>query len=131
AVSFTMMFTVHLPSPVVLLVVWAILGRIGLGFILPSLNLGSMRSLERELIPQGSSAINFLRMLGGATGVSMCGIFLEWRIAAHGDSLANPVTSAARVAAFEESFWLLAALCALAVVAAWRLRSPPGSTGTE
>ena len=30
-------------------------------------------------------------MLGGAAGVSLCGIVLEWRIAAHGDSLANPV----------------------------------------
>jgi EmrB/QacA subfamily drug resistance transporter len=129
--SFALMSTVPMAHPIVPLVAWAILGRLGLGFILPSLNIGSMRTLDKSLIPQGSSAINFVRMLGGATGVSLCGIFLEWRIAAHGDSLANPVTSAARVAAFEESFWLLAALCALAVVAAWRLRSPPGSTGTE
>jgi hypothetical protein len=28
-------------------------------------------------VPQGSSAINFLRMLGGAAGVSLCGIVLE------------------------------------------------------
>jgi len=129
--SFALMSTVPMAHPIVPLVAWAILGRLGLGFILPSLNIGSMRTLDKSLIPHGSSAINFMRMLGGATGVSLCGIFLEWRIAAHGDSLANPVTSAARVAAFEESFWLLAALCALAVVAAWRLRSPPGSTGTE
>jgi hypothetical protein len=105
-------------------VVWATLGRIGLGFILPSLNLGSMRALDPALIPQGSSAINFLRMLGGAAGVSLCGILLEWRIAAHGDSLAHPATSAARLAAFNEVFWVLSALCALAVLAAWQLRGP-------
>jgi EmrB/QacA subfamily drug resistance transporter len=124
AISFGMMFTLALATPVWLLVVWATLGRIGLGFILPSLNLGSMRALDPALIPQGSSAINFLRMLGGAAGVSLCGILLEWRIAAHGDSLANPATSAARLAAFNEVFWVLSALCALAVLAAWQLRSP-------
>ena len=125
AVSFALMPTVGLATPLWLLVAWAIVGRIGLGFILPSLNLGSMRPLERSLVPQGSSAINFLRMLGGAAGVSLCGIVLEWRIAAHGDSLTNPVTSAARLAAFNESFWMLAALCGLAMVAAWRMRERP------
>ena len=47
---------------------------------------------------------------------------LEWRIAAHGDSLANAATSAGRLAAFHESFWMLAALCGVALVAAWQLR---------
>ena len=84
-----------------------------------------MRPLHAGLVPQGSSAINFLRMLGGAAGVSLCGILLEWRIAAHGDSLTNPATSAARLAAFNEVFWLLAALCALAMAAAWNLRHDP------
>jgi EmrB/QacA subfamily drug resistance transporter len=131
AASFALMVTIRLGTALWLLVAFAILGRIGLGFILPSLNLGAMRSLERTLIPQGSSAINFLRMLGGAAGVSLCGIVLEWRIAAHGDSLANPATSAARLAAFDEVFWMLAALCALAMVAAWRLREAATSTARE
>ena len=71
AASFALMTTIRLEHPaliVPLLVVWAILGRIGLGFILPSLNIGAMRGLERHHIPQGSSVINFLRMLGGAAG---------------------------------------------------------------
>ncbi len=124
AISFAMMFTVTLHSAVWLLVLWAIVGRIGLGFILPSLNLGSLRPLHESLLSQGSSAINFLRMLGGAIGVSLCGIVLEWRLAAHGDSLANPLSSPARLAAFNESFFMLAALCALALLAAWQLRQP-------
>jgi EmrB/QacA subfamily drug resistance transporter len=122
ACSFALMFTVGLQTAIWVLVAWATLGRIGLGFILPSLNLGSMRSLDPSLIAQGSSAINFVRTLGGAAGVSLCGIALEWRIAAHGDSLANPVSSPARLAAFNEVFWMLAALCVLAMIAAWRLR---------
>jgi EmrB/QacA subfamily drug resistance transporter len=123
ALSFALMGTVPAAHPIALLVAWAILGRIGLGFILPSLNIGSMRTLDHAFIPQGSSTINFLRMLGGATGVSLCGIFLEWRIAAHGDTLTNAATSAGRIAAFDESFWLLAFVCALAILAAWRLRA--------
>ncbi|HVZ42237.1 MAG TPA: MFS transporter [Ramlibacter sp.] len=124
--SFVLMPTVPLQAPLVLLVTWVTLGRVGFGFILPSLNIGSMRTLDKTLIPHGASAINFLRMLGGATGVSLCAIVLEWRIAAHGDSLANPATSAARLAAFDESFWMLAGLCGLALLAAWQLkdRSP-------
>ena len=122
ALSFALMVTVDSGAAIWLLVAWAILGRIGLGFILPSLNLGSLRAIDKTLIPYGASAINFLRMLGGACGVSLCGIVLEWRIAAHGDSLALAATSPARLAAFHESFWMLAVLCAAALVAAWQLR---------
>ena len=128
AVSFALMPTVGLHTGLWVLVAWAILGRIGLGFILPSLNLGSMRPLDRALIPQGASAINFVRMLGGATGVSLCAIVLEWRLAAHGDALSRPVTSVARLAAFNESFLLLALLCAIAMLAAWQLRDAPRSS---
>ena len=129
ALSFALMVTVHSSQAILLLVAWAVLGRIGLGFILPSLNLGSLRSIDKALIPYGSSAINFLRMLGGACGVSLCAIVLEWRIAAHGDSLANAATSPARLAAFHEAFWMLAALCAAALVAAWKMRERPQSQG--
>jgi predicted MFS family arabinose efflux permease len=124
AASFALMGTVTLTSTLWLLVLWATLGRIGLGFSLPSLNLGALRPLHALLLPQGASAINFVRMLGGAIGVSLCGIVLEWRLAAHGDSFANASSSPARLAAFNETFFMLAALCALAMVAAWQLRAP-------
>ncbi len=123
ALSFAMMMLVRLDSGLWMLVAFAILGRIGLGFILPSLNLGAMRPLDKALIAQGSSAIGFLRMLGGAAGVSLCGIVLEWRVAAHGASLAAGTSSPARIAAFGETFLMLAMLCAVAMLAAWRLRA--------
>jgi EmrB/QacA subfamily drug resistance transporter len=126
AASFALMFTIDLRRPshiIPLLVTWAILGRIGLGFILPSLNIGAMRGLERTHIPQGSSVINFLRMLGGAAGVSLCGIVLEWRVAAHGFRLDTANPSPERLTAFDETFGMLAAVCALALVAAWKLRA--------
>lgn len=123
ALSFALMLLVRLNSGLWMLVAFAVLGRIGLGFILPSLNLGAMRPLAKPLIAQGSSAIGFLRMLGGAAGVSLCGIVLEWRLAAHGASLATGGDSAARIAAFGETFVMLALLCGVAMLAAWRLRA--------
>ena len=122
ALGFALMVTVGLKTSIWLILVWAIVGRMGLGFVLPSLNLGAMRGLPPDLIAQGASAINFLRMAGGATGVSLCAIVLEWRLAAHGESLVHPSTNPARLAAFNESFLMLAAICALAIVAAWQLR---------
>lgn len=128
--SFALMTTVTLTSGLWMLVMLSVVGRIGLGFILPSLNLGSLRPLHESLLSQGSSAISFVRMLGGAIGVSLCGIVLEWRLSVHGDSLSNPVSSPARLAAFNESFMMLSALCALAMLAAWQLRVPPLTNAT-
>jgi len=132
AASFLLMPTLGVASPIGLLVLYASIGRTGLGFILPSLNLGSMRPLPRALIPQGASSISFLRQLGGAAGVSLCAVVLEWRLAAHGDSLAVADTGPARLAAFNETFFFLAALCGLALCAAWQLRqkkAPVSATG--
>ena len=126
--SFALMMLVGLQSALWMLVLFAVLGRIGLGFILPSLNLGAMRPLDKTLISQGSSVIGFVRMLGGAAGVSLCGIVLEWRLGVHGDSLATAATSAARIAGFGETFLMLAGLCLLALIAAWQLRGAPAQT---
>ncbi len=125
ALSFALILVVQLHTPVWYVIGFTVLGRIGLGFILPSLSLGAMRGLDKDLIAQGASAFNFTRMLGGSAGVSLCGIVLEWRLAAHGDSLVHIASSPARLAAFNESFLMLGALCLLALLAAWRLRAPP------
>lgn len=125
AASFGLMLVLGLGAAIFWLVAWSVLGRIGLGFILPSLNNGAMSGLEPKLISQASSAINFIRMLGGSIGVSLCGIVLEWRIAAHGDDLKQAASSPARLAAFDEAFLMLALLCVVAMAAAWRMKSTP------
>ncbi|GAA4426572.1 DHA2 family efflux MFS transporter permease subunit [Acidovorax lacteus] len=124
ALSFGLMLTLRPSSPLLWLVLFTIIGRIGLGFILPSLNLGAMRPLDRSLVSQGSSAISFIRMLGGAAGVSLCGVVLEWRLSAHGAALAAATghNDTARLAAFGETFAMLTALCLLALLAARQLR---------
>jgi len=123
ALGFALMVTVNLTTAVWVIVVWVVVGRVGLGFILPSLNRGSLVGLSKGLIPQGSSTINFARMVGGAVGVRLCAIVLDWRLAAHGESLAHPSTNPGRLLAFNESFLMLAVLCAVAIVAAWNQRA--------
>ena len=123
ALSFALMIFVGSGTALWLLAAFIIVGRIGLGFILPSLNLGAMRPLEKSMIAQGSSAISFIRMLGGAAGVSLCGIVLQWRMAVHS---ADPALSAKAVQliSFHECFALLVGFCLIALVAATQLRSP-------
>ncbi len=65
---------------------WIMLGRIGLGFIMPSLNAGALKALPPELLGQGSGAINFVRQLGGALGVNLLSIALERRTQFYADS---------------------------------------------
>jgi EmrB/QacA subfamily drug resistance transporter len=115
ALSFLLMVGVDLGTSIWWIVAWAVVGRIGLGFVLPSLNVGAMRGLPDTLISQAASNINFMRQLGGAVGISLVGIVLEWRIQA------EPATP---VHAFHETFVLVGLIMACAVIAALRMRPP-------
>jgi predicted MFS family arabinose efflux permease len=114
--SFLLMVTVGAATALVWITLWAAIGRVGLGFVLPSLNLGAMRGLPDALISQGASTINFMRQLGGAVGISLVGIVLEWRLQAQP---ADPLR------AFHETFVLVGSITACAVLAA--LRMGPGA----
>ena len=112
AASFLLMVTVGPASALIWIALWAVIGRIGLGCVLPSLNLGAMRGLPDGFIAYGASTINFMRQLGGAVGISLVGIVLEWRLQAQpGDP----------VHAFHETFVLVGTITACAVVAALRM----------
>jgi EmrB/QacA subfamily drug resistance transporter len=112
AASFFLMLSVDTATSLALITLWAVIGRIGLGMIMPSLNLGSMHGIAQVLIAQGSSTINFLRQLGGAVGIGLVGNVLEWRLRAH---------AGAPLAAYHETFALVGAITALAIVAAWQM----------
>jgi len=119
ALSFALMALVEPDTSYIVLMLWAIVGRIGLGLVLPALSLGAMRGVDIALIAQGSSTINFLRQLGGAIGVSLVGIVLEWRLSLYPS---DGATHSLR--AFDETFMFIAVISALAAVAAWRIREP-------
>lgn len=117
--SFVLMTTVTPQTSYALLLTWVIVGRVGMGMLMPALSVGSLRGLAGAEFAQASSMSNFLRQLGGAVGVSLIGILLEWRLAAHGVTLLGESGRAGRGAAFDETFLLLAAVCAPAMVAGW------------
>jgi EmrB/QacA subfamily drug resistance transporter len=120
AASFFLMLGVGLATSLALITTWAVVGRLGLGMIMPSLNLGAMHGVPHVLISQGSSTINFLRQLGGAVGIGLVGNVLEWRLRAH---------ATAPLAAYHETFALVGTITACAIVAAWRMgpgRREPG-----
>jgi EmrB/QacA subfamily drug resistance transporter len=127
ALSFALMAIGTRGTAYFTLMAWAVIGRIGLGFVLPALSLGAMRGVDVSLISQGASTINFLRQLGGAIGVSLVGIVLEWRLAVHRTGLGAEQggNTADRIQAFSETFLFVAIICAIAVLAAWRMRAKP------
>jgi EmrB/QacA subfamily drug resistance transporter len=116
--SFFLMLGVGAGTSLGLITLWAVIGRIGLGFVLPSLNLGAMHGLPTSLISHGSSTINFLRQLGGAVGIALVGNVLEWRLR---------VAPAQPLVAYHQTFALVGAITAAAIVAA--LLMGPGSAG--
>ncbi len=96
---------------------WACIGRVGLGLLLPALSTGSLDILSQEELAQGAGAITFVRQLGGAFGVNLLTFFLEWRHQREG------ADSAAEALAFQQSFWLMGAVFAITVLAAWGVKT--------
>lgn len=74
-------------TPTMQLLLWYVVGRVGLAMIFPSLNAAAINPLPLALIPQGSGAINFLRQLGGAFGVNLISLAMQQRTVAHFDAL--------------------------------------------
>ena len=111
-------------TPLIVTMLFVMLSRMGLGLIATPLSLSSVHGLASEEVTHAVSMTSFMRQFGGAAGVSMVGIALEWRLRAYGVSLADPSISAARKAdAFDELFVGLALVIMLAAIAAWQMKS--------
>jgi EmrB/QacA subfamily drug resistance transporter len=77
AYSTWLMVDVGTDTPFWTLAIWILIGRIGFGIAMPSMNAGALRSLPPHWVGQGSGAINFARQFGGAMGVNLLSIYLE------------------------------------------------------
>lgn len=69
------------------LALWILVGRIGLGLTMPSMNAGALRALPPRFLGQGAGAINFARQFGGALGVNLLSILLEQTTEKHAQAL--------------------------------------------
>ena len=72
---------------------WLVLGRIGIGLVMPALSIASMRGLPMEILHQASGAMSFLRQLGGAFGVNLLSFCLDRRTQFHRENLTATQTS--------------------------------------
>lgn len=97
-----------------LLALWLIIGRAGLGMLIPALNVGAVQALSGTELAYASSAVNFVRQLGGAIGVNLLAVVLEWRSSAPG------MTDPARP--FHECFAIVTLAFTLAIIPAWFIR---------
>jgi MFS transporter, DHA2 family, multidrug resistance protein len=98
-----------------ILALWLAIGRAGLGLIIPSLNVGAVQALPAEHLGDAAAVVNFSRQLGGAIGVNLLAILLEWRLAAYaGSGDATP--------AFRDCFLVVTIAFAAALVPALAIR---------
>ncbi len=95
--------------------IWLIIGRVGLGMIIPALNVGAVATLPPEQIAHAAASVNFARQFGGAIGVNLLAVLLEWRLGVHG-------IEGRPIAAFQECFWVVTIAFAAAIVPALAIR---------
>jgi MFS transporter, DHA2 family, multidrug resistance protein len=98
-----------------LLALWLTIGRVGLGFIIPALNVGAVDSLPPQFLGQASAAVNFARQLGGAVGVNLLAVLLDWRLSVYG-------AAGEAGLAFRDCFLVVTIAFAAAVIPACSIR---------
>ena len=74
-------------TPFVTMVIWLVIGRLGMACAFPSLTAASVRPLSLELLAAGTGAISFVRQIGGAFGVTFTVVYLQQRTSVQGDAL--------------------------------------------
>lgn len=99
------------------LITTTIIGRIGLGLILPALSLATLRHLEVHQLGQSSMIISYARQLGGVLGIAIAAVFVQWRENIYGALPPGVFT------AYSQSFLLLALIFLGALIAASRMKA--------
>jgi predicted MFS family arabinose efflux permease len=119
--AFNSMWLMHLWVSIGLLTALAIANRMALGLTIPNMQVTTLGRLDKGLLAYASSTVNFLRMLGGAVGIGLVGVLLDWRLGVAGVD-ASP---AERMTAYHEVFSLLGLMCGGAWLLARRLPVAP------
>ncbi|WP_281262036.1 MFS transporter [Azospirillum thermophilum] len=120
AASCVLIALADLGTAVMLLALWILLGRIGLGLMMPPITAGALMTLEPHLVPQASGAVNFGRQLGGSFSVSLISIVLDAAAGTHAAGYALLDEAERRAAlghGFHVAFLALAGVLALSLLA--------------
>ena len=74
-------------SPFLMIALFAVLSRFGLGLVMPNMGAAAMRAIPSDRLNHAAGAYNFTRQLGGAFGVNCVVAITEYRAAFHADAL--------------------------------------------
>ncbi|MDA0653108.1 MAG: MFS transporter, partial [Proteobacteria bacterium] len=93
AISAYWMTAADATTPFWLFAWWLIFGRVGLGFVFPSLTVGGMRALPPHLISQGAGLTSYFRQLGAAFGITALATTVHSRSAMYGEAFISTQTA--------------------------------------
>ena len=93
--------------------IFTMIGRFGMGLIMPPLVSSAMRTLEPDQLNRGSGALNFMRQLGGSTAIHQPG-------ALH--YLGNVIEAQAATFGFQDGFLFISIVFVCALIPVWILK---------
>ena len=79
SLSCYLMTGLDLDAPFLTITIWIMIGRVGLGMVMPAMTAAAMGGMPLHLMSQASGINNFTRQLGGAFGVNFASIMLSQR----------------------------------------------------
>ncbi len=89
-----LMTGLDLDAPFVTITIWIMIGRVGLGMVMPAMTAAAMGGMPLHLMSQASGINNFTRQLGGAFGVNLASIMLSQRSNFFSEAMAATQTAA-------------------------------------
>lgn len=105
----------HLLTGFMYVCVAAMISRVGLGLMLPSVSTGALNQLGAEELSDGSSTISFVRQLGGAYGINVIALIIEG-----GDEL--PTSAALPLAEYSAAWLFMVLVLGLLLIPVSRLK---------
>ena len=89
ALSFTLMADAGAGTDFWTFASWVMLSRVGIGLVMPALQMGALQQIEAVKLTQASGAFSFIRQMGGVFGVNLSSVILDHRTSFHFQSLAD------------------------------------------
>ncbi len=108
------------------------LGRVGLGLMMPPITASSLRPLPQSMVAQAAGAINFGRQLGGALGVGIASILVQLgsTLGNDGGGLGDAADPrAASEAGYRLAFLAIAVLFCAIALPLWRIHRAKEKAG--
>ena len=72
---------------------FVLLGRIGMVFVMPSMNSAALATLPLSKVAKGAGAVSFFQLFGGACGINTLVVLMEQRTQHHSELLAATQTA--------------------------------------